>query len=270
MKAFVDYQNRVPHRVYIPSEDRVYKVRDENFIDFLEMAGVEEVYIESAPREWIYKLLDNNIQVYILRNHSQNNFRKKYNLKKNHENDAKLLHFIYKEDPSNFRRYYKRHLDNDPEIQRYILVLRERKRIKQKIKINEKLGLPTRGLKEYLKELNKEQKKLLYHLKKKYKDILYEFSDIRGLSGGNLLYFLTLIPKIDSFKSTRSFLIYLGLRATNRGLWNREARQVLINIAIRVAQYNGIKFNPRKPDWRYIRKLALLIYTRLRDVEVLR
>ena len=81
---------------------------------------------------------------------------------------------------------------------------------------------------------------------------------------------MTLIPKIDSFKSTRSFLIYLGLRATNRGLWNREARQVLINIAIRVAQYNGIKFNPRKPDWRYIRKLALLIYTRLRDVEVLR
>jgi len=41
VKVFVDFQNRVPHRVYIPGEDRVYKVRDESFIDFLEIAGLK-------------------------------------------------------------------------------------------------------------------------------------------------------------------------------------------------------------------------------------
>ncbi len=35
MKAFVDYQNRLPHHIYIPSEDRVYKVRENDFIEFL-------------------------------------------------------------------------------------------------------------------------------------------------------------------------------------------------------------------------------------------
>jgi len=61
MKAFVDFQRSIPHRIYIPYEDNVYKVRDKDFIGFLEIAGVKEVYIESAPREWIYRLLDNNI-----------------------------------------------------------------------------------------------------------------------------------------------------------------------------------------------------------------
>ena len=269
MEAFVDYQNRVPHRVYIPSEDRVYKVRNEDFIEFLEMAGVEEVYIESAPKEWIYKLLDNNIQVYILRSHNQNTLRRKHNLKKNHENDAKLLYLVYKENPANFRKYCKRQLNGDRNIQRYILLLREIKRTRQKIKINEKLGLPTEKLKEYLKELGREQNKLSYYLKKRYRDILDKFSDIKGLSGGNLLYFLTLIQDIKSFRSTRSFLRYLGLRSVEvNKLWNREARDVLIKIAIKVAQYNDTKFNPRKPNWRFVRKLAITIYTRLRGGEV--
>jgi len=99
-----------------------------------------------------------------------------------------------------------------------------------------------------------------------YKGILNLFSDIRGLNGGNLLYFLTLIPEVKRFKSTRSFLRYLGLRNVEvNKLWNREARQVLIKMAMKTAKYNRIKFNPNKPDWKYIRKLALLIYTRLRD-----
>ena len=101
------------------------------------------------------------------------------------------------------------------------------------------------------------------------RDILEKFSDIKGLSGENLLYFLTLIPDIKSFRSTRSFLRYLGLKSVEvNKLWNREARDVLIKIAIKVAQYNNIKFNPRKPNWRFIRKLAITIYTRLRDGEV--
>jgi len=267
MKVFVDYQSRIPHRVYIPSKDKVYKVKDSDFIDFLKVAGVDKVYIEGAPREWIYRLLNNNIQVYILRNHNQNILRRKHNLKKSHENDAKLLYIIYREYPEYFRRYCRRQLDNDPDIRRYILILREIKRIRQKIKVNKRIGLPTKELEKYLRGLISKQKRISYHLKKRYSDILDKFSDIKGLGGGNLLYFLTLIPKIDSFKSTRSFLIYLGLRATNRGLWNREARDVLIKIAIKVSQYNNIKFNPRKPNWRFIRKLAITIYTRLRDCE---
>jgi len=110
----------------------VYKVRDENFIDFLEITGITEVYIESAPRGWIYRLLDNNIQVYILRSHNQNILRRKYGLKKNHGNDEKILYLVYKENPSYFRRYCKRQLDNEPEIRRYILVLREIKRINRR------------------------------------------------------------------------------------------------------------------------------------------
>lgn len=86
--------------------------------------------------------------------------------------------------------------------------------------------------------------------------------------GGNLLYFLTLIPDIKNFRSTRSFLIYLGLRATDRKMWSREARDILIKMAIKTAKYNGIKFNPRKPNWKYLRKLAITIYLRLRDSEV--
>jgi len=255
--------------VYIPYEDNVYKVRDKDFIGFLEIAGVKEVYIESAPREWIYRLLDNNIQVYILREHNQNRLRRKHGLKKNHESDARLLYLIYKEHPEYFRRYCKRQLGYDPEIQKYILILREIKRTKQKIKNNKKIGLPTEKIEEYLNELQKEEAKLLYYLKRKYRDIINKFIDIKGLSGGNLLYFLTLIPQVRSFRSTRSFLRYLGLRNVEvNKLWNKEARQVLIRIAIKTAKYENVRFNPRKPNWRYLRKLALLIYTRLRDNEV--
>ena len=269
MKAFVDFQRSIPHRIYIPYEDNVYKVRDKDFIGFLEIAGVKEVYIESAPREWIYRLLDNNIQVYILREHNQNRLRRKHGLKKNHESDARLLYLIYKEHPEYFRRYCKRQLGYDPEIQKYILILREIKRTKQKIKNNKKIGLPTEKLEEYLNELQKEEAKLLYYLKRKYRDIINKFIDIKGLSGGNLLYFLTLIPQVRSFRSTRSFLRYLGLRNVEvNKLWNREARQVLIKIAIKTAKYENVRFDPRKPNWRYLRKLALLIYTRLRDNEV--
>jgi len=232
VRVFIDYQNNIPHRVYIPDEDEVYKVSDSNFIDFIEFIGASEVYLESAPREWIYRLLENNIQVYILRCKNQNSLRRRYSLRKNHEDDAKLLYLIYSENPGCFRRYVKRQLDDDPDIQRYILLLREKKRIRQKIKVNEKLGLPTEKLEEYLKELDREIAKLLYHLKKKYKNIIDLFSDSKGLSGGNLLYFLTLIPEVKSFKSTRSLLRYLGLRNVEvNKLWNREARQVLIKIA---------------------------------------
>ena len=96
MRVFIDFQNKVPHRVYLPDEDKVYRVRDENLIDFLEITGVNEVYIESAPRGWIYRLLENNITVYILRYKNQSKLRKQYGLRKNHSNDARLLHLIYK------------------------------------------------------------------------------------------------------------------------------------------------------------------------------
>lgn len=209
------------------------------------------------------------IQVYILRYKNQNGLRKQYGLRKNHSNDARLLYLIYKEHLEYFGRYCKRQLNNDPEIRRYIILLREKKRIKQKIKVNEKLGLPTEKLEEYFWELQKEQARLSYYLKKRYKSILNKFSDVKGLAGGNLLYFLTLIPEVNSFKSTRSFLRYLGLRNIEvNKLWNREARQVLIKIAIKTAKYENVRFNPKKPDWSYLRKLAITIYTRLRDSEV--
>ncbi len=135
------------------------------------------------------------------------------------------------------------------------------------ITFNKKRSLPIKSLKLYEKELIREQVKLVYTLKRKYKNILDRFSDVEGLGGGNLLYFLTLIPRIDSFKSTRSFLIYLGLRAVYNGRmnFNHRARQVLIRIAMKVAKYNGVRFNPRKLNWRYLRQLAILIYVRLRN-----
>ena len=43
---------------------------------------------------------------------------------------------------------------------------------------------------------------------------------------------------------------------------------MLIKIAIKTAKYENVRFDPKKPNWRYLRKLALLIYTRLRDSEV--
>lgn len=268
MRVFIDFQNKVPHRVYLPDEDKVYRVRDENLIDFLEITGVNEVYIESAPRGWIYRLLENNIMVYILRYKNQSKLRKQYGLRKNHSNDARLLHLIYKKHSEYFRKYSKRQLDNNQDIQKYIFILREIKRVRQKIKVNEKLGLPTEKLEEYLWELQKEQARLSYYLRKRYKSILDKFSDVKGLAGGNLLYFLTLIPDVNSFRSIRSFLIYLGLRATDRKTWNREARDVLTKIAMKTAKYNNIKFNQRKPNWKYLRKLAIHIYTRLKDYEV--
>ena len=128
------------------------------------------------------------------------------------------------------------------------------------------MGLPTSELEKYEKELNKERMKIFRRLKKRYSDLLKKFSDVKGLAGGNLLHFLSLIPEVKSFRSTRSFLIYLGLRAVpQKKEWNREARDVLIKIAIKVARHNGVKFNPKKPNWKYLRKLALMIFQRLQE-----
>ena len=75
--------------------------------------------------------------------------------------------------------------------------------------------------------------------------------------------FIILIPEIESFKSTRGFLVYLGLRR-NR-FYSREARQALIEIAYRLARRHGVKFKRRKPNWKFTRSVALVIFQRLRD-----
>jgi len=73
VKAFIDYQmermnkSRLPHYVYISEDNKIYKVKDEDIIDFLKERGVSEVYIESAPVKWLYNLLDNCFKVYTLR-----------------------------------------------------------------------------------------------------------------------------------------------------------------------------------------------------------
>jgi len=267
MRAFIDYQNKIPHRIFTPEENKVYKVSNDKLIDFLKKMNIKEVYIESAPKQWINKLLDNNIRVFILRTKNHRKWRKKYKLRKSHENDTKLLFLLFQNEPKLFKKYVKRQLDDDSEIQRYALLLREKTRVEIKTKINSKLGLSTKELEEYKKWLEREASKMLYRLKKRYSNILNKFSDIKGLAGGNLLYFLTLIPDIRSFRSTREFLIYLGLRGVGKHYknWNRKARDTLIKIAIKVAQHNGIKFSPRKPNWPYLRKLAALIYTRLKE-----
>ncbi len=264
MKAFIDVQMRIPHHVYIPEEDKVYKVT--SLIEFLKDKEIKEVYVEEMDSELMNQLLYNGIKIYHLRIKNHREWRKKYGLKKSHENDARLLYLIHKDHPEYFREYTPRQLPKDPDIEKYILILREMKKTKQMIILNERKGLPVEHLREYERELNRLQFKLYCNLKKKYSFIFEKFNDIKGLAGGNLLYFLTLIPRIDSFKSARSFLVYLGLRAVydGRNNYNRKARQVLISIAIRVAQYNSIKFNPRKPNWKFIRQLAILIYTRLR------
>jgi hypothetical protein len=108
MKAFIDFQRNVPHRVYITARNKTYKVGDGEFLGFLSSSGIDEVYVESAPRKWIYKLLQNGIKVYVLRKHNQNILRNKYIIRKSHENDVRLLYLIYKDDSSYFRRYVKR------------------------------------------------------------------------------------------------------------------------------------------------------------------
>jgi len=267
VRAFIDYQVKLKHRIYIPEENKIYKVDNSKLTNFLKDKGIREIFIESAPKAWIQNLVNNDIKVHILRIKNHRAWRKKHNLKKSHENDVKLLYLLYKGNPRIFREYFKRQLNNDPEIQRYALILREIKRTKQKITVNKKLGLPTDKLEEYKRTLAKEQVKLLNYLSKKYSKILNKFRDIKGLAGGNLLYLLTLIPEIKSFRSTRSFLIYLGLRGVGKHYnnWNREARDTLIRIATRVAVCNKIKFNPKKPNWPFLRKLAVTIYQRLRE-----
>jgi len=253
---------RIPHHIYIPEENKVYKVKDEDIIDFLKEKGISEVYIESAPINWLYKLLDNDLKVYILRDKGLiSEYRKKYRLKKNHENDAKLLYKIYMNNPKSFGEYSRRQL-YDPMIQEYKAVLRRITRIRQMV---------NNGYEEYEelsvveRELVNEATKLYYRLKKKYKSLLEKFPEFKG-TYGNLLYFLGLIPEIESFKSTRSFLRYLGLRNVERNqYWSREARQVLIEIACKLSKKRGIEFKRRKPNWKFTRKVALVIFQRLRD-----
>jgi hypothetical protein len=119
LKAPCNTPYGVPHRELIRSLietrigfyeawDGVYKVRDGEFLEFLRITGINEVYIESAPREWIYRLLQNGVQVYILRRKNQNSLRDRYNFRKSHENDARLLYLIYRDNPSYFRGYVKR------------------------------------------------------------------------------------------------------------------------------------------------------------------
>ena len=146
-------------------------------------------------------------------------------------------------------------------IQQYKATLRKLARIRQ---------MKKNGYGEYVGQLSvierklvNEEVKLYYRLKKKYRNVLEMFPEFKG-AYGNLLYLLNLIPEIRSFRSTRSFLIYLGLR-TRRKSWNREARQTLIEIAYRVAREQGVKFNRRRPNWKLTRKIALTIYQRLRD-----
>jgi len=267
MRAFIDYQmermnkSRIPHHIYIPKDNKVYRVRDEDIIDFLRSKRIREVYLENAPTEWLYNLLDNSFKIYILRfKRLIKEYRKKYNMKKNHENDATLLYIIYKDNPRKFGEYHKREL-YDPSIQKYKAILRKIAKIRQ---------MRDDGYEEYIEQLSVIEKKLLNEanklykrLKRKYKRILERFPEFEG-TYGNLLYFMSLIPEVNSFRGARSFLIYLGLRTRCR-IWNREARQALIEIAYKFAKKQGVKYKREKPNWKFIRKIALMIFQILRD-----
>jgi len=88
------------------------------------------------------------------------------------------------------------------------------------------------------------------------------FKAVKGMSGGNLLYFLAIVPEIRSFRSLNAYLAYLGLRG---GLnYSREARDVLVKITAKVCRYNSLPFNYRKPNWKAVRRVARLIYYILR------
>ena len=36
-------------------------------------------------------------------------------------------------------------------------------------------------------------------------------------------------------------------------------------MTMKTARYSSIKFNSKKPDWKYLRELAITVYTRLRE-----
>jgi len=56
-----------------------------------------------------------------------------------------------------------------------------------------------------------EERKLYYHLKREYRELLNKFPEFKG-AHGNLLYLMSIIPEIKSFKNIRRFLRYLGWR----------------------------------------------------------
>jgi len=107
------------------------------------------------------------------------------------------------------------------------------------------------------KKLVNEANKLYKRLKRKYKDLLEKFPEFKG-DYGDPLYLLSIIPEIKRFKNTRRFLVYLGLRR-NR-FYNREARQALIKIACKLAKKQRIGFRRRRPNWGFVRKIALVIF----------
>ena len=270
IRAFIDWQIRRKHAVYLPSEDRVYRMADGELIDFLKSKRVREVYLEGASRKRLYDLLDAGFRVFTLRRRNQREERKKRNIKKSDEDDAKLLYEIWRGDPKAFGEYHVRALDalvpgdptvNDEKLRRYRKVARKLADLKQELRE----WPDDEDLMRRIKRLSREKWRLARELNEKYGKLLAEFSDIKGFSGPTLLLWLAEAPALQEFSNLREFLVYLGLRAVyeRNKHFNKKARQYLWLLAQQVR-----KCQPERKEgesiWQTMRWLAAEAWGRLR------
>ena len=260
--AAVDINKRSECYIVFPNDNKIHKCKLDKLIDFLKNRNVKVLLCEGNP--YLYELSKHFI-VYILPS-GQKQFRKKYNLRKNHGNDAKLLLKVYREDPFKYIHYIQRQLPPDPLVKDYVILCKEKRRYGNKIKSTtnqeiRKFYSKIRG------KINNMRKTLGRKIERKYQEILSKIG-IKGI-GPYYIYFLMKIPKLETFKSLNQFLKYLGLKGKKKN-FNRKARMILGLATINV-KYEDLdlkppeKENKKEIDWRKARKIAKITYYKLRN-----
>lgn len=252
MKAFIDIHQKLPHYVFLPRENRIYKVR--NLAEFLILKNIKEVYVEDVQHPELAELFNKGIRIFHLRIKNHNLWRKKYRLKKTHENDAKLLFLIYKDHPEYFREASVEHL-RDLDI---ILYEKIKKFVVELKTLRHLYNNNNEELEELMKLMNKMKKRLYKRIVNKYSSkYLSKFPNIKGLKGISLIMLLQHLQG-RRFNSLNHFLKYVGIKSKSN--YNRRAKALLFNIAVKVKLHNGLSWSTGKM-MRYIARLIYYTYT---------
>lgn len=168
---------------------------------------------------------------------------------KTDENDVKLLEEVYYSEQNAYTLYLPRQISKDIDVLAYEKLTKVIVQFK---------NLSVGG--DLIKEINAVRRKLARRIRKKYKDIIDLFSDVKGLGGVSLIHFLMLVPEVTSFRSLNSFLRYLGIKSS-RG--NKRARTMLYRMALQIKRSN--KELRKYSITKIQRYLARIIYQRLRE-----
>jgi hypothetical protein len=246
IKAFIDLHVKKPAVIYY--DGGLVKASVDSLISVLSDLHVREVYLEPSNISMLRELSE-LFDVYILRGNYIAEFRRRFNISKSDENDARALYQIYLNDREKFIKYIPRELPRDVDIFIYEKLTKLIVQLKNMEADN-----------EIIKEILRMRRSLSRKICKKYSNILEIFHDVRGLGGVALIHFLMLIPRINSFKSVNSFLRYLGIKSKNG---NRRARALLYVMALQVKRMND---NYRMYSITKIQRLlARVIYRRLKE-----